>query len=168
MRWFSTAALVLLAVCYLGILLAPNISTHLVTDAQESQLAGDWRGVFGHKNMAAGIMAMLTGCVQPVIDPGINEASIELLTNLGVEVVRGHVGGLRPRRGDGGDVNWRDLSHGFTIRAAAADSLNSWGSTGGCGKRKSASCRGKRTCVRAVLHRNRGRIRPLSTTAVAA
>jgi O-antigen ligase len=59
MRWFSTAALVLLAVCYLGILLAPNISTHLVTDAQETQLAGDWRGVFGHKNMAAGIMAML-------------------------------------------------------------------------------------------------------------
>ena len=59
MRWFSLAALALLAVCYLGILLAPNLSIHLVTDTQEPQLAGDWRGVFGHKNMAAGVMAML-------------------------------------------------------------------------------------------------------------
>ena len=59
MRWFSLAALALLAVCYLGILLAPDVSIHLVTDIQEPQLAGDWRGVFGHKNMAAGVMAML-------------------------------------------------------------------------------------------------------------
>jgi len=59
MRWFSLAALALLAVCYLGILLAPSVSIHLVTDIQEPQLAGNWRGVFGHKNMAAGVMAML-------------------------------------------------------------------------------------------------------------
>jgi O-antigen ligase len=59
MRWFSIAALVFLATCYLGILLAPNLSIHLATDAQESGLAGNWRGVFGHKNMAAAIMAML-------------------------------------------------------------------------------------------------------------
>ena len=59
MRWFSLAALALLAACYLGILLAPGVSIHLVTDAQEPQLAGNWRGVFGHKNMAAGVMAML-------------------------------------------------------------------------------------------------------------
>jgi O-antigen ligase len=59
MRWFSIAALVLLVVCYLGILLAPNVSIHLVSDTHEPQLAGDWRGLFGHKNMAAGIMAML-------------------------------------------------------------------------------------------------------------
>jgi O-antigen ligase len=59
MRWFSLAALALLAVCYLGILLAPYLSVHLITDIQEPQLAGDWRGVFGHKNMAAGVMAML-------------------------------------------------------------------------------------------------------------
>ena len=58
-RWFSLAALALLAACYLGILLAPHVSIHLVTDIQEPQLAGDWRGVFGHKNMAAGVMAML-------------------------------------------------------------------------------------------------------------
>jgi O-antigen ligase len=59
MRWFSIAALMLLAVCYLGLLLAPNLSIHLATDAQEPALAGNWRGSFGHKNLAAGVMAML-------------------------------------------------------------------------------------------------------------
>jgi O-antigen ligase len=59
MRWFSIAALILLAVCYLGILLAPHLSIHLATDTQEPQLAGNWRGAFGHKNVAASVMAML-------------------------------------------------------------------------------------------------------------
>jgi O-antigen ligase len=59
MRWFSIAALVLLAVCYLGILLAPHLSVHLATDIQEPHLAGNWRGAFGHKNVAASVMAML-------------------------------------------------------------------------------------------------------------
>jgi O-antigen ligase len=59
MRWFSIAALVLLATCYLGILLAPDLSIHLSTDAQEPALAGNWRGSFGHKNVAAAVMAML-------------------------------------------------------------------------------------------------------------
>jgi O-antigen ligase len=59
MRWFSIAALVLLAVCYLGLLLAPQLSMHLATDAQEPALAGNWRGSFGHKNTAAAVMAML-------------------------------------------------------------------------------------------------------------
>ena len=59
MRWFGIAALVLLAICYLGILLAPKLSIHLATDLQEPGLAGNWRGSFGHKNVASGIMAML-------------------------------------------------------------------------------------------------------------
>jgi O-antigen ligase len=58
-RWLSIAALVLLATCYLGILLAPNLSIHLATDTQEPHLAGAWRGSFGHKNLAAAVMAML-------------------------------------------------------------------------------------------------------------
>ena len=58
-RWFGIAALILLASCYLGILLAPNLSIHLATDAQEPGLVGNWRGTFGHKNVAASIMAML-------------------------------------------------------------------------------------------------------------
>jgi O-antigen ligase len=59
MRWFSIAALGLLATCYLGLILAPNLSMHLATDAQEPALAGDWRGSFGHKNMAAAVMVMV-------------------------------------------------------------------------------------------------------------
>lgn len=58
-RWIGIAALTLLAVCYLGLLLAPNLSIHLATDAQEPALAGNWRGSFGHKNVAAAMMAML-------------------------------------------------------------------------------------------------------------
>jgi O-antigen ligase len=59
MRWFSIATLAFLAICYLGLLLAPHLSMHLATDAQEPALAGDWRGAFGHKNIAAAVMAML-------------------------------------------------------------------------------------------------------------
>jgi len=58
-RWFSVAVLGLLATCYLGILFAPNLSIHLATDLQEPLLAGDWRGVFGHKNVAAAMMVMM-------------------------------------------------------------------------------------------------------------
>lgn len=58
-RWFGVAALALLAVCYLGVMLAPDVSMHLATDAQEPALAGNWRGSFGHKNVAAAVMAML-------------------------------------------------------------------------------------------------------------
>lgn len=59
MRWFGIAALTLLAVCYLGVLLAPHFSIHQASDLREPLLAGDWRGAFGHKNVAAGVMAML-------------------------------------------------------------------------------------------------------------
>jgi O-antigen ligase len=59
MRWFSIAALVLLVICYFGIVLEPNLSIHLATDPQEPGLAGNWRGSFGHKNIAAAVMAML-------------------------------------------------------------------------------------------------------------
>jgi O-antigen ligase len=58
-RWFSISAIGLLAVCYLGILIVPHLSMHLASDLMEQQLAGDWRGSFGHKNLAAGMMAML-------------------------------------------------------------------------------------------------------------
>ncbi len=34
-----------------------------------------------------GRVAILTGCAQPVLKPGINEATIRLLTRLGIEVV---------------------------------------------------------------------------------
>ncbi|WFU17846.1 O-antigen ligase family protein [Bradyrhizobium sp. CB3481] len=59
MHWFAISALALLAICYLGILLAPDLSIHLASDPQEPGLAGNWRGAFGHKNMAAAVMVMV-------------------------------------------------------------------------------------------------------------
>jgi O-antigen ligase len=58
-RWLGIAALILLAACYLGIVFAPPLAMHTAFDTQEPHLAGDWRGVFGHKNVAAAVMAML-------------------------------------------------------------------------------------------------------------
>jgi len=53
------AALVLLAVCYLGVILAPQFSIHTALDIAEPLLAGDWRGSFGHKNVASPVMSIL-------------------------------------------------------------------------------------------------------------
>ncbi|QFI72796.1 O-antigen ligase family protein [Bradyrhizobium betae] len=55
----GAAALVLLALCYLGVLLAPQYSIHTALDVTEPQLAGDWRGSFGHKNIASPVMTVL-------------------------------------------------------------------------------------------------------------
>src|SRR5260370_14496417 len=57
--WLSAAELIFLALCYLGVMLAPSLSIHTARDTIEPQLDGDWRGPFGHKNVAAPIMAML-------------------------------------------------------------------------------------------------------------
>ncbi|QQO24202.1 O-antigen ligase family protein [Bradyrhizobium diazoefficiens] len=55
----GAAALVLLALCYLGVVLAPQYSIHTALDITEPQLAGDWRGSFGHKNIASPVMTIL-------------------------------------------------------------------------------------------------------------
>ncbi len=39
------------------------------------------------EGVSLGRVAILTGCAQPVLDPGINEATISLLTRLGIDVV---------------------------------------------------------------------------------
>jgi O-antigen ligase len=53
------AALVLLVLCYLGVVLAPQYAIHTALDVTEPQLAGDWRGSFGHKNVASPVMTIL-------------------------------------------------------------------------------------------------------------
>lgn len=58
-RWLGIAVLAFLAVCYLGVMMAPGHSIHQGTDVGEYHLAGDWRGVFDHKNTASAVMAML-------------------------------------------------------------------------------------------------------------
>ncbi|TQF26724.1 ligase [Bradyrhizobium sp. UNPF46] len=55
----GAAALVLLALCYLGVFLAPHYAIHTALDITEPQLAGDWRGSFGHKNIASPVMTIL-------------------------------------------------------------------------------------------------------------
>ena len=42
---------------------------------------------YAAKVVRRGRVAILTGCAQPVLEPGINESAISLLTRLGVEVV---------------------------------------------------------------------------------
>ncbi|MCJ2131655.1 O-antigen ligase family protein [Methylobacterium sp. E-045] len=55
----AIASLLLLGACYLGMMLAPDLAIHQANDVVEPMLAGNWRGVFGHKNGAAAVMAML-------------------------------------------------------------------------------------------------------------
>src|SRR4029077_4939879 len=43
-RWLGLAAVVLLGLCFLGIMLPPHLSMHTAADITEPQLAGDWRG----------------------------------------------------------------------------------------------------------------------------
>jgi O-antigen ligase len=49
---------IVLAACYLGVLLAPTLSVHQASDLAEPELAGDWRGVFSHKNEASVAMVL--------------------------------------------------------------------------------------------------------------
>ncbi|MBX9774380.1 MAG: O-antigen ligase family protein [Xanthobacteraceae bacterium] len=58
-RLLTLAALVVLALCYAGVLLRPQYSIHQPTDVVEPILAGNWRGAFAHKNGAGAAMTLL-------------------------------------------------------------------------------------------------------------
>lgn len=58
-RWIAVFALIILGLCYVGVVLLPSRSIHQVYDLAEPQLAGDWRGIFNHKNSAAPAMIIL-------------------------------------------------------------------------------------------------------------
>jgi O-antigen ligase len=53
----AAVVLVVLAVCYLSVFLAPTLAIHQAPDFLEAELAGDWHGVFVHKNAAGATMA---------------------------------------------------------------------------------------------------------------
>ncbi|WP_421418010.1 Wzy-type polysaccharide biosynthesis protein UppW [Agrobacterium tumefaciens] len=55
----ATCVLIILFLCYFGVAVLPSRSIHQASDALEPLLAGNWRGVFRHKNEAASIMAVL-------------------------------------------------------------------------------------------------------------
>ncbi len=54
----TAVVMIVLALCYFGIVFAPSVSIHQATDYIEPELAGDWRGVFGHKNEASLVMVL--------------------------------------------------------------------------------------------------------------
>jgi O-antigen ligase len=83
------AALVLV-LSYLGVLLVPHLTIHQANDLIEPEIAGDWRGIYGHKNAAAGMMAVFvyvgwfaarTG--RPIIGVAISIAALVFLVGSG-------------------------------------------------------------------------------------
>ena len=58
-RLLGICALIVLALCYAGVVLLPGLSVHQFSDIREPELAGAWRGVFGHKNGAGAGMILL-------------------------------------------------------------------------------------------------------------
>jgi O-antigen ligase len=58
-RLLAIGALLVLALCYAGVMFAPQFSIHQAADLAEPQLAGNWRGFFAHKNGAGAGMAIL-------------------------------------------------------------------------------------------------------------
>ncbi len=60
-----------------------DIAPRTLPPASSSTISGT-RAVKGERK---GRILLQSGCVQPVLEPGINEATLELLANLGIEVV---------------------------------------------------------------------------------
>jgi O-antigen ligase len=54
----AASALIVLVVCYHGVLLLPQYAIHHATDFLEPEHAGNWRGVFPHKNDAGATMVL--------------------------------------------------------------------------------------------------------------
>ena len=53
----AAAVSIVLALCYAGVMLVPDLAVHQAFDVLEPLLAGDWRGTFAHKNIAGPMMA---------------------------------------------------------------------------------------------------------------
>jgi O-antigen ligase len=58
-RLLTIGAVVILFLCYAGVMFAPELSIHQANDIAEPQLAGNWRGFFAHKNGAGAGMGIL-------------------------------------------------------------------------------------------------------------
>jgi len=55
----AVAAGALVALSYLGVIFMPRYAVHQASDLVEPGLAGDWRGVFGHKNQASVVFVFM-------------------------------------------------------------------------------------------------------------
>ncbi len=58
-RLLAVGALIVLLLCYAGVIFLPELSIHHATDLAEPDLAGNWRGFFTHKNGAGAGMVVL-------------------------------------------------------------------------------------------------------------
>src|SRR5882724_4406477 len=58
-RLLAVGALIVLVLCYAGVVFLPEHSIHHATDLAEPELAGSWRGFFTHKNGAGAAMVVL-------------------------------------------------------------------------------------------------------------
>jgi O-antigen ligase len=54
----AAVVLMVLIASYLGIIFVPQLTIHQASDMVEPELAGDWRGIFGHKNEAAATLVL--------------------------------------------------------------------------------------------------------------
>jgi O-antigen ligase len=54
----AAVVLIVLALCYLGLVLVPQLAIHQATDFVEPEHAGEWRGLFAHKNEAGAAMVL--------------------------------------------------------------------------------------------------------------
>ena len=55
----GTVALIVILVCYAGLIVFPDIAIHSAGDALEPEHAGAWRGLFDHKNIAGAMMVIM-------------------------------------------------------------------------------------------------------------
>ncbi len=61
-KLIAVAALIPLALSYFGVVFLPHLAIHTAADAGEPELAGDWRGVFDHKNVACPVFGLIAFC----------------------------------------------------------------------------------------------------------
>lgn len=54
--WLGGTALVVVVLCHLAVLLVPHLAVHQTDAATEVNLAGSWRGLYGHKSLAGPMM----------------------------------------------------------------------------------------------------------------
>lgn len=58
-RLLTAGTLIILVLCYAGVIFLPELSIHQAKDVAEPNLAGNWRGFFSHKNGTGACMALL-------------------------------------------------------------------------------------------------------------
>ncbi|AOO79978.1 O-antigen ligase family protein [Bosea vaviloviae] len=78
----GTASLIVVLICYAGLVIYPDIAVHSAGDALEPEHAGAWRGLFDHKNIAGAMMVVfvLIGIFVTTTSPRLGWALAGLAT----------------------------------------------------------------------------------------